>query len=238
MRKYSSKSASPARVEYGIDLVEGFKSFPETEPLAAGFEALNDELDEAHETRRRLRKPMLKSRANLRIKSYQTDKVIRQCARAAEIADGGRKGPIFAETFPQGLSVVVAPAGRKQLQPTLDLIDRFTRSRKPGIEALRGEWVPRLQSVAEALGTSINRYDADVTAVVNAFKTEVVLRQEHELAIDKLMGEVRALFPGDRTTQNAIFPELTGRTAPGEGEAEPETPEEDSETGGDPTAAP
>jgi hypothetical protein len=235
MRKYNSKAGSPVRVEYGIDLAEGLRSFPETEPLAEGFEGLNNELDEAYETRRRLRKPMLRARAVLRNKAYKADKTLRQFGRAVEIADGGRKGPLYGELIPRGLAVLVAPGGRKQHKPMVELMDRLTRSRKAGVEPLRTEWLPKIQAAATALETAIGAYDAAFKAVLDAFKNEMDLRRDHELSVDKLMGEVRALFPRDRETQDAIFPEITGRATAGDVE-EPETLAEGDAPGTDPTA--
>jgi hypothetical protein len=115
------------------------------------------------------------------------------------------------------------------------IIDRLTRSRKAGAEALRAEWLPRLQASATALETAIATYDAARKAVMDAFKNEIDLRDDHELSVDKLMGEVRALFPRDRTTQDAIFPDVVGRSVSGEAD-EGGTPDEGGAPGSDPTA--
>ena len=51
-------------------------------------------------------------------------------------------------------------------------------------------------------------------------------RREHRLTADKIMGEVRALFPGNRAKQDSVFPDVQG-PAPAKDEepvAEPPAP--------------
>src|SRR5690349_9678986 len=92
MRRYRPSAATSIRIFYGAELVAGLRLFPETAGYAAPFEALNDQLEAAFEARERKRKPLVVARAGLRFESYQAQQAIRSAARAAEIADGGRRG--------------------------------------------------------------------------------------------------------------------------------------------------
>lgn len=213
MRKYKSGSTTPVRVEYGYDLIEGLRAFTETAPLADVFEPVNDELDAAYENTRSKRKPMLKARAVLRVAGYKVDKGSKILAKSTEVADGGRKGKLYDEMFPKGLSSVVAPSGRGQLEPTKALLERLKISRTEAIEPLRAEWLPRLEELLAELDAAVTNYNKTLDDESAAFRVEKTLREEHETMIDKLMGEVRAEFPRDRATQNAIFPNVSSRTS-------------------------
>ena len=206
MRKYRATAATPARVDYGIELVAGLNLFPETTGLAKGFESVNDELDAAHEKRRSKRKLLVMARVTVRFASYTVDQTIRSASKAAEIADGGRRAGIFKAAFPEGVGPVVAPAGKRQIAPTEQLIDRITKSKAEGIEAFRAEWLPKLEAALKPLREAAAAYSDAYGAYVSEFGTELALRQEHFVAVDRLMGQVRAAFPGDRVKQDLVFP--------------------------------
>jgi AmiR/NasT family two-component response regulator len=60
-----------------------------------------------------------------------------------------------------------------------------------------------------------------------AFQAEAALREEHARAVDKLRGEVRALFPRDRSRQDTVFPPVdTPRHHAEEAEPAPAAPSE------------
>jgi len=207
VKKYRAKAASDARISYGIELCAGLRIFAETATFASPFEALNDELDAAHTTRRNLRKPLLEKRAAFRFAHYDTDQIIRMIHRAAEIADGGRKnGPIVTFLFPEGLGPVVAPYGMRQIPPTEKLIVDMQRCKLPGSDAFCAEWLPKLQASLTKLKATAEAYKVAHKAHADAFQDEVALRAEHYQAVDKVMGLVRAAFPNDRARQDLIFP--------------------------------
>ena len=224
MRNYRPSAATPVRVDYGAELVAGLRLFPETQVYAAPLEVLNDELDAAYEDRRRRRRPLVAARAGLRFAGYQTDQAIRSAARAAEIADGGRRGPIFGAAFPDGLRSIVMPKGARQIPPTRDLIDRITKSKVAGIDAYRAEWQPKLSAALSALEAASTAYSATARGHRDAFTTELSLREQHLHLIDQTMGHVRAAFPRDSDRQNLVFPILDDDR--GTGKEEDEEPPE------------
>jgi hypothetical protein len=206
MRKYRSNASSIVRVEYGIELVAGLQQFPETAAMAPDFVKLNDELDAQHDKRRALRKPLLEARFLFRFTEHRVDQTIRTAARAAEMADGGRRGKVTAIAFPDGLKVVVDPPGRAQIQQTRDLVDRLEVCCKPAVDAYRAEWLPKLKDALAQLEAAANAHDAARAAYLMAFKTERALRDAHVDAVDGLMGLVRAAFPRNRVLQDLVFP--------------------------------
>jgi hypothetical protein len=206
MKKYRANAASLERVIYGVGLVAGLRGFNETRPLAEPFEALNNELHNAYTSRVARYLPLVKARASLRIAEFQTDMAIRTFARAVEIADGGRKGPLYNHVFPHGLKTVVAPSGRRQLEPTRGLIEHVTKSRHEGIDPVRTEWLPKLETAAAALQDAIGVHGTAQSAYLDAFRSELALREEHEMAVDRLIGKVRAAFPKDHAWQDIVFP--------------------------------
>lgn len=214
MRNYRKNAATEGRLDYGMELVAGLQLFPETEALAPDFEQLQGELEQAHEARRALRKPLVKARVGLRLASYLTDQAIRTCSRAAEVADGNRRGPIHEIVFPRGLTPVVVPVGARQVPPTEKLIERLSTSKHPGVAALAAEQKPKLDAALAQLQAAAAAHLAARKAHDAAFQEEVALRDEHRRHIDRLMGHVRAAFPGDRTRQDLVFPEVDEDSAP------------------------
>lgn len=207
MKKYRVDASSAVRHEYGVDLIAGLRMFPETAPLADAFEPQNVELHEADERRRAARVPMLVARAQLRVANHLTDAAVRSLARAAEIADGGRRGPLHSALFPNGLAEIVAPVGARQVAAVEALAKRLANSRTAGIDPLRAEWAPKLDASLATLRTATAAYDSARAVVADAFAKEIALRDAHFVALDSVIGHVRATFPNDRTKQDAIFPQ-------------------------------
>lgn len=207
MRKYRKNAATPTRTEYGADLVEGLRAFPETAPFSVVLEQRNDELDSALATRLQARRPLVKARAKVRIANFLADTEVRVFARACESADGGRRGPVFDAAFPSGVVEVVAPVGKAQAAATQALIDRITQSKLPALVPVKAQWLPKLQASRDLLAAAAQGYQQALQAYQTAFGEEIALRDAHALLVDSLMGQVRATFPGDRDRQDAIFPD-------------------------------
>ncbi|MBI2567490.1 MAG: hypothetical protein HYV63_10700 [Candidatus Schekmanbacteria bacterium] len=226
MRKYRSGAGSTIRVNFGIELVEGLAAFPQTTPLAAAFEQLNDRLQQAYLARMSTQKPFRKARAALRIAEFQAEQEVRKLLRAAEAADGGRRGPLAEALFPVGIGPVVDPAGSSQPQPVADLIDRLTKSSREGMAALGDEWKSRLEAVHGRLLQALDTYQSARRASYDAFTTELALRDEHELAVERIMGAVRGAFPKDRARQDIVFPAVVSGSRGGNDPDDEDEPDE------------
>lgn len=207
MRKYRTNAGSTVRTDYGIALLTGLRAFPEIETLAPPFEQLNEALEGAHLARVALRKPMVQARARVRFGNYLVDQRIRMTDNGARIADGGRRGDLTIALFPDGITPVVKPKGANQIQPTEELLDRMAKCKLAKADAFRATWAPRLEQELEGLRQARKAYDDAKKAYLDAFAEELSLRAEHARQVDRLMGLVRATFPGDTDKQDVIFPE-------------------------------
>ena len=222
MQNYRTSAGTDTRLDYGMELVAGLQLFPETEGLAPDFEQLNTELEQAHTARRALRAPMVKARVALRFANFTTDQAIRLCGKSAEIADGARRGPVFNALFPKGVGPVVTPTGARQVKPTEELIDRMAASKHPAVVPFAAEWKPKLELALAKLTDAVAAHKAARETHDNAFRAEVALRDEHRRYVDRLMGETRAVFAGDRGRQDLVFPVIDeGGSAGGEEEGIP-----------------
>ena len=231
MRKYRSNAASDVRFEYCVELAAGLAQFPETSSAALEIEAVNDALDSQHQMRRALRVPVVKTRAAMRFAEYNAERTIRTALRAAEIEDGGRRGRICTAVFPKGSTPIITPAGRAQVKPMKELVDRLQHAKVPGIEAYRNGWLPRLEAALAGLQAAIAAHESAFAAHDDAFKAELALRDAHHDAVDRAMGIVRAAFPRDRELQDVIFPVLETATPKGQ-----DVPVEDADEFGTPAA--
>lgn len=213
MRNYRGNAGSPVRIDFGIELAEGLKSFTETAPLVSPFEADTSALQKAYEERRAARAPLLRARARFRFAGYQMDGVIRSCGRVIEIADGNRQSTCYKEVFPNGMATEVAPHGRQQLEPAAKLVERLKNSTLPALAPIKSEWLPRLEQALAELRKASEDYAAAEEHHDSLFAKELSLRTQHRLHVVKVAGLVRATFPGDRNTQDLIFP-LSGDDEP------------------------
>lgn len=221
MRNYRSKTGSPLRIEFGIELIEGLKGFAETAPLAPAFEADNTALQDKYEERRAAQGPVLRARARFRLAGHRMDGAIRSTGRAIEIADGNRQGACFKEIFPNGMTAEVAPSGRQQLEPARKLIERLKNCKLAALGPVRSEWLPRLEQALAELEKVSEDYAAAEKVHAALFAEELSLRAQHRLHVSKLAGLVRAAFPDDRATQDLVFPLADGNELGG-GDDEPE----------------
>ena len=228
MRNYRSTAATEARVFFGVELVAGLGLFSETTPLAPTFEQLNDQLDGVLTSREALQRPVIKARAKVRFASYVMVQTIRSAARAAEIADGGRRGAIFKALFPKGLKGALPGGGAPQKTAADALLDRLTKSKVAGVEPFRAEWLPKLTDKRAELSQALDALHAAQAARQDILSTESALRAQHRVEVERIIGQVRAAFPEDRAKQDVIFPEeerAAKATDPEPTEPEPTEPE-------------
>ncbi|MBI4614874.1 MAG: hypothetical protein HY720_14780 [Planctomycetes bacterium] len=228
MKMYAKNASSVVRVEFGWLLIALLRAFDVTAKIADWFERLNDRLEDASMVTRAKKKLLKKAMAALRVAEVLVHRTGRSLATAAESADGGRQGPIYNILFPEGLTAVVHPSGRNQLQPAEELVTRMKNSTHPGVVPFREEWLARIEGAVNALASGVAAYEQAADDYDAAFQTELALREEHYRSVDEVRGRIRAAFPGDREMQNAVFPESRPRRATpsgGEGSGEPPTEE-------------
>lgn len=226
MRNYRGNADSQTRIDYGNELVPGLNLFAETKEMAPPVVSVTDDLDAAQTLRLGKHKPLIQARAAVRFGNWVVDMAIRAMHHGVSIVEGGKAGPLTKGLFPDGLTPVIAPGGKRQIKPTEDLIERTEKSKLAGAEKVRTGWLPPVKEALAVLTAAAKAYDGALEVEVGAFRSEVALRDEHRLTIDKVIGLVRAAFPGDRAKQDVIFPEVAGTDGGegGDGGAEPATP--------------
>lgn len=207
MRNYRSNAGTDVRLDYGVALVRGLSNFDKTLPLVPDFKALNDGLRAQYDARVALRIPWLEARQDVRFEDLNTDEVLRIYQATAKIADGGRVGPISKAVLRGGVTVALAPSGASQLPALNQVIDDLRNARVEGIDAFRDVEMPKLEAQRDKLETAVTTYQSARDAYYNAFAIEKGMRDEHRLAVDALMGSVRAAYPGDKRRQDTIFPD-------------------------------
>lgn len=206
MRNYRIGMATQACVDYGVELGQGINLFQETAPLLADLQPAQDTLETAFEGRRKLRKPLVTARVRLRLTGYLLRQTIRSAHRGAEIADGGRRGPVCKALFPDGLAAEVKPKGAALAEKITKLRDRMQNSKLPAVAEYRKAWLPEIQPDLDAHTTATAEHKAATKDYVDAYAVELAARAEHRRIVDRIAGEVRATFPGDRAKQDVVFP--------------------------------
>jgi hypothetical protein len=206
MRNYRVNAATALRLDFGVELGLGLDLFPETAPLRADLQPAQDALETAYEDRRKRRKPLVEARVRVRLTGYLLRQTIRSAFKAAEIADGGRRGPICKAVFPEGLSAEVAPQGKAMIDKAGKLRDRLQLSKLPTLADYRKAWLPELQADVDGLTQAGAAHTAATKDYVDAFAVELAARQEHRRMVDRIAGEVRATFPSDKAKQDVVFP--------------------------------
>ena len=228
MRKYRSDANSEVRVVYGIDLSEGLQQFPESVPLATTIQAQNEQLDRLRRNRELAERKMPSARARLRFAEYNYDSTVRTAARGLEVSDGGRRSVLYKAIFPDRIADLVRSSGESQLKLSSTFIARIKASNAAGIEPWREQWVPRIEEAHAKLEAAVKARAAAYAEVGAARVLEEAAREAHSTIVDKLMGEVRALFPRDRKRWDVIFPPAprSSTTAADDNDPEPTEPEQ------------
>lgn len=227
MQAYRRQATSEQRLEYGTELGFGLRCFSDTEALGKVIDEQNTALEQAWLEREKVQREGIASRAQLRFADWSWDQLVRMVSRIAQIADGGAPGPISRALFPEGVTAEVAPTGPNQLKSATAFIERFRASKHPGVEKLREEWLPKLAAARDRYEAALEARGAVSARLSQARLAEQAARDDHLLAVDKLMGQVRAAFPKDKARWAVIFPPAPSRAkARGEASGEDSNPEE------------
>jgi hypothetical protein len=223
MRKYHSTASVSDRVEFFVEVAEGLGLFQETAELAPPLLAQNEELERVNRERIAKERLLLNHRTKVRFADFLWDTAARSLVRAAEIKDGGIRGTVHAAIFPDGIGPVVVPSGGGQVAPARAFITALKASKAPGVDELRTEWLPKLEEALAALEDAVNGRTEAYAAVAQARAVESAACDDHELALERVMGQIRAIFPKDRRKWNVIFPSSPRRTRTDEEETELDT---------------
>jgi hypothetical protein len=223
MKKYNANASTSTRTTFGHELRAGLLGFAETAPLADLLRPVNDRLREAAAARADRYLVVVETRAAVRIAENAVEREIRTFARMVEVQEGGRRGPAFRAVFVDGLDAAVTPRRRAQARELRNMIQRLSECVLPAAVAVAGEWLPRLTGAAERFEASLAAHETALAEYDAAFRTELTRRGEHSRVVDELIGRVRALFPEDRSRQDAVFP-VVDSSSSSKGATEEEEP--------------
>ncbi|HUT76043.1 MAG TPA: hypothetical protein VM285_00040 [Polyangia bacterium] len=220
MRKYKPQSGSATRVAYGIEVAEGLRFFPETADLAAPFAALNTQLETIYLERKAKERALIPIRAKVRFANFAFDAAVRGAAKTAEIADNGKKGALYKALFPEGLGTVVLPSGEGQAKAGRKFVELLTQSKAPGADAVRDQWLGKLTDAQGGLEESLGARTAAYADVAKTRAVEDAAKEDHELAVERVMGQLRSIFPRDKARWDVVFPSVQARSSSGDEEVE------------------
>jgi hypothetical protein len=211
MRMYHPNATSETRVVYGKELIAGLGYFEQTASLAPPFSQVNARLESAEQVRQLAERAQIEARVQVRFADYSIDTQLRSMWRASELADGGRRGAISRALFPEGLNPLVIPTGESQHTTVEQFAILAHACTVADADKVLGEWLPRLEEANAKLKIALQERERRATARAVASAAEESAREDHALAVDKLMGEVRAIFPKDRKRWDLIFPDASRR---------------------------
>jgi len=186
--------------------------FPETAALADHLTAQNQALDNLRLAREKKQRDLMRLRVLLRLADYNWDQTVRSFSHAVEITEGGSRGALHRALFPNGISAVVTPTGASQVTTAKAMVDLLNASKAINVDKVRNEWQPRLTDALTKLTTAANDRDTATREVGLMRVNEEALREDHAVLVDKLAGEVRALFPKEPKRWEVIFPRLVSST--------------------------
>lgn len=205
MKQINPKAASRARLRGGRALLAALRHDPPTETIASAFAPTQQDLVDALAAREAAEDAEDEANVVLDLANFHLDTFLRMLARHVEIADERPQGPRYQSLFPNGLVALTLPQGARQLTVLDAFIRDFELNNAPGIEALRAEHLASLSAARDTYAQHVAARDAARAAVAAAWAVEYAARQDHVYAIDRVMNELRLLFPRDRARQDLYF---------------------------------
>jgi hypothetical protein len=211
-----------------MEVSEGLRFFEETTDLATPFATLTTQLESIYLERMAKERALIPVRAKVRFANYSFDAAVRGAAKTAEIVDGGKKGALYATLFPEGLGAVVMPSGEGQAKIGRKFVDRLTESKVPGADKVRDQWLGKLQDAQGGLQDSLAARAAGYEALAKVRAVEYAAKEDHELAVERVMGQLRTIFPRDKARWDVVFPSVSTRSSSSD-DSEDAGPEDEAE---------
>jgi hypothetical protein len=205
MHKYPANATSFTRERFFGELGIALARNDATRPLAEPLKLQNADLRAKRLAREAAEEALFGPRVEARFAEFEFDTEVRAFWHTVQSLDGS-KGPLVRALFPDGVNVVVTCSGAAQMAVGQKFLKDFKASRAPGIEKVQQEWVPRIEGALAKLMSAIGAREDAQGALATARSAEEAAKLDHELALEKLMGEIRKLYPKDRQRQDLLFP--------------------------------
>jgi hypothetical protein len=145
---------------------------------------------------RKLDRDALRARSALHVLDTRWDATVAAFGRAVVDASGGRRDQptytrFFAKTTPSAAQDLGIP---KEIELAQSWLVELARAPS---EALAQTWTPRLKGATDALETGFNQRNDAVSALVPQQTSVALLINQVNLALDRLEGDLKKLFPGE-----------------------------------------
>lgn len=218
MRLYRLRASAAVALGYSEDLMLGLELFDETRPLIATVNALHEPLEAAAEAAKSLVKPRRKAKRARDLAEWRAERIVDELASLCEVADNHRpRGATSRAVFPDGVAPVKAPKGPAQVRAFEKLANDLANANDTKVKTIAESTLPKLRAATAALASAEAEYQTARKAWREAEDLEDLRLSEHRRAMDSLLGELRKLFPGDRTLQNLIVPDIDDGDERGDG---------------------
>jgi hypothetical protein len=207
-KKLNLNSPTESFVKQGEELEIRCGALPECVPMVESVKATTSIVRNAMATRQVREHEIIPIRVRCDFADSGWDQTVRAAASATEIQTGGKKGPVYREMFPNGLTPLIIRSGEPQLQVADSFLRHLTSCKAQGAETVIAEWRPKLQQARDTLASALADRKTAEAALALAREDEQGAKREFSRSIDKMIGQIRQLFPENRVRQDLIFPSL------------------------------
>jgi hypothetical protein len=223
MQVPKSSMASSVLLDLGRYHLAALSQREEAKPLIATFQAAHDALAAAKTARHQAEEAIVGPRVVARFAEADLERVIRQVALAAHVADNNAdSGPAYKAVFPKGLDAELRPRGAAQVTASRALRSRLDS--QPAAAPVKASTLADLDRTIAALAQALEARATAERTLSLARATEDGARERFVSAYDSNAGAIRQMFPRSRATQDLHFDEFRARPAADDDEEQPTQP--------------
>lgn len=212
MRTLKTATASDVMLSSGRNHLTALDQTTETKPLIGAFQPVLEELQTAAANRVAAERAMGAPRIVVRFTEKALEKVIREIALLAHVADNNATtGPAFKALFPNGLEAELSPLGVAQVAAATGLRQRLDTH--PAATTIKAKALDKLDGVLQSFKSAVDAREAGDVKLRQARAIEVAARERFVRAYDSNLGAIRQIFPRDREQQDLYFDEVVSSRA-------------------------
>lgn len=221
-KKLQRNASSGAYLRQGKEQEIRFNRLPECTPLAGPVIDAANLLRAGRDKRVACEEAFIPIRVTCDFADREWDQVLRAAASGAESVTGGRKSQAWRELFPNGTKALVAYAGATQKAAADQFLIHLASCTTPGAVTVREEWSPKLTKARDVLGAALEARAAGDRALFVARAEEQAAKRDFRRTMDKVIAQVRAIYPEDRAAQDLAFPSIEESASAAKDEGEDE----------------
>jgi hypothetical protein len=221
-KKLHPRAPTESFVKQGVEQEIRFAAVPECAEMVSPISAVTSLVRTALANRQARELALIPIRVRCDFADSAWGRAVRATASATEI-EVGKKSPAYREMFPDGITPLVVRSGKPLLKNADWFLIHLRTCKMPGAERVLEQWKPKLQQARDALAAALADRKAADAALALARQEEQGARREFNRTIDRMIGQIRLLFPEDRARQDLLFPSLSARSNESGDESETET---------------